>query len=268
MGIPYFVIDKIYLGPVTVQVWGFMVALGFLVGLTVAGRRARRIGMSETQVLDLGILILVSALVGSRVFYVANAWEQFSDTPLAILRVWDGGLALYGGFLAAVGASVWYVRRKKFSFLRVADAFLPAVALGEAIGRVGCFLIHDHLGRITTAPWGIRVDGVLRHETALYSILASLLLFGALLALERWRKGLSAGTLTYFFLVWYGIATFAIYQLRATDLPGSDPRLGPFTPSQYFAAVLALVGIALIARTTRQTRQTRLLTHESKELLV
>lgn len=248
MGIPYRVFDTIFLGPLAIRTWGLMVSLGFLVGLLIARRRARRIGMRTEQILDLGLAIIISAILGSRLFFVLNEWDQFRGRPLDALKFWDGGFAFYGGLAAAVAASIWYVRRQGLPFVKVADAFLPAVALGEAIGRVGCFLIHDHLGRVTTFPLAINVNGVLRHETGAYASLNALLLFGFLLLIEKVWKHRSPGTLTLAFLVWYGITTFAIYGLRADDLPGSDPRLGPFTPSQYVAALTALIGLALMVR--------------------
>jgi phosphatidylglycerol:prolipoprotein diacylglycerol transferase len=250
--IPYFEFETIDLGFVKIQTWGLLLALGFLIAFFVARREFQRKNLPVNQLLDLTIIILLSAIIGARLFYVFNEFSLYRDNLIDIVKIWEGGLAFYGGLMGATLGSLIYIRSKKLEFLRVADAVFLVLPLGEFITRIGCFLIHDHLGRLTNLPWGINYLGEVRHETAMYSAINGLVLFLILYYIRKKKFAQTPGLISGFYMVWYGFASFAIYQLRATDLPGSDPRLWLFTPSQYFCVALMLIGITVLIKIRRR----------------
>lgn len=176
--IPYFELITINFGLFEVNVWGLMVALGFLTALVVIYREAKLRGLNAEYYLDLAIIVILAAIIGARLFYVLNEWSQFKERPVDILKFWEGGLAIYGGFMLAIFSGWAYLKIRKANFWKYFDTAVIALPLGIAIGRIGCFFIHDHLGRITNLPWGIETPaGVVRHETAMYEIIFLLAVF-------------------------------------------------------------------------------------------
>ena len=245
--LPYFQFTKIPLGFIDFQVWGLLVSLAFLVGILITYLEVKRKDLTQNLVLDLTIWIMIGALIGSRLFYVINEWGQFRDNWLDIFKIWQGGMALYGGvFLGSLFAYL-FLRKKGQAFWLWADAVLVALPLSLFIGRIGCFMIHDHLGSVTTRPWGIEYLGQVRHETALYSMLLNLALFFILWFIRK-RHFIRPGMITAFFMVAYGLGRFIIDIFRAQDLPLSDPRVFGLTPSQYVSIILFFLGVYLFLR--------------------
>lgn len=128
--------------------YGVMVALGFLLGSWYVSRQARNFGEDPAKALDLVFYILIAAILGSRILHVLVAErEKFFENPLYLFRIWEGGLVFYGGFIASLLVSVWFFRKHKLPALKFCDFFAPAIALGHAIGRQGCFLAGCCHGR-------------------------------------------------------------------------------------------------------------------------
>ncbi len=127
------------IGELTLHTYGVLLAIGFLLAVVVALREARRIGMDPNLVMDFCFYILIAALVGSRVFYVLTNWEEFRDQPIEAIKFWRGGLVFYGGLIFAFLVGIWYVRKHRLNFSRLADLLAPSIALGQAVGRLGCF---------------------------------------------------------------------------------------------------------------------------------
>jgi phosphatidylglycerol:prolipoprotein diacylglycerol transferase len=138
-----------HLGPFTLHSYGVLVALGFLAALVVVIRGARREGLPSEPVLDLAFVAVLSAIVGSRLLYVMFNTREYLADPLRILKVWEGGLVFHGGLLLAVPACLLAVRRFSLPAWETADVFAPAIALGQAVGRIGCFAAGCCYG----APW-------------------------------------------------------------------------------------------------------------------
>jgi phosphatidylglycerol:prolipoprotein diacylglycerol transferase len=134
------------IGPFHFRAYGLALALSFLFGSWLALRRGRARGFSEEALFGLFGWILVGALVGARLHFVLAHPEDF-PSPLDALRIWEGGMTLYGGLLAAIFASWLYLRRHRLRFLPVADLVAPSLALGEALTRIGCFINGCCFGR-------------------------------------------------------------------------------------------------------------------------
>ncbi len=123
----------------TLHTYGLLLALAFFLAVMVAVREAKRVGVDSDVMMDLAFYALLAALVGSRVFYVITTWEEFRDNPVDIVRFWRGGLVFYGGLIFAFLVGIWYVRKHRLNFTQLADIVAPAIPLGQAIGRLGCF---------------------------------------------------------------------------------------------------------------------------------
>ena len=124
---------------IPVHTYGILVAAGFLVAMTLAARAADRSGLNRDKVLDLSFGILVAAMIGSRILFIIVNWDEYAHDLAGIFQFWKGGLVFYGGFIGAVLFSIWYMRRHDMQFLPYADAMGPTVAIGQALGRIGCF---------------------------------------------------------------------------------------------------------------------------------
>src|SRR6266481_1036574 len=124
---------------IPVHTYGILVAAGFLVAMALAARAAERSGLNRDKVLDLSFGILVAAMIGSRILFIIVNWDEYAHDLAGIFQFWKGGLVFYGGFIGAVLFSIWYMRRHDMQFLPYADAMGPTVAIGQALGRVGCF---------------------------------------------------------------------------------------------------------------------------------
>lgn len=143
---------------IPIRSFGVMVALAFVMGLWAATREARRTGrMSPEVISDLLMWLMVGGILGARVLYVIVHWkDQFAHDPMQAIFVWKGGLVYYGGLLGAIFAAWLFTRRRKVNFVDLADVCMPAVMLGQAIGRVGCLLVGDDYGRVAEGlPWAI-----------------------------------------------------------------------------------------------------------------
>ena len=143
------------IGPIHIRTYGVLLSLAFLTGVWLAAKRGRERGIAPSFIYDLSIVIILSAIAGSRIYYVAVNYDTFALDPLSILWIWEGGLSMYGGFIAALLASCFFSRSKGLSFRTVADIVSPSLAIGVAITRVGCFFNGCCFGRETTSFVGI-----------------------------------------------------------------------------------------------------------------
>ncbi len=258
----------IHLGKLQIRSYGFMLALSFLIGIWLASRRARKAGVDSQKILDLSVIIILAAVVGSRLLYVLYHLDQYSN-PLDMFALWQGGATFYGGFILATLASYWWVQKNKIPFLLMADIMAPSIALGLVFTRIGCFLSGCCYGKPTTHAWGIvfppdspagsaamqlaqqeGLDHVALHPTQLYSSLfEGLVIFTLLLVLEpRLQK---RGAMFGMLCVLYAIARFTIdffryYEPNARVMGGLDFN-------QIICIFVFFFGIFLLIRKERAT---------------
>ncbi|MDD2758357.1 MAG: prolipoprotein diacylglyceryl transferase [Patescibacteria group bacterium] len=241
--IPYFEFHTINLGPLTIQVWGLLVSLGALTTLWLSRRWAKKMALSSDIILDIFAWGLVGGLAGARIFYVIFYEPAFFlAQPTEIFKVWHGGASSLGALLGAAVA-IWAVARAKKiklkDFLPYLDIMTLAMWPGWAIGRVGCFLIHDHPGRLSDFFLTVNFPAGARHDLGLYESLLALFIF--VVCLIFYKKFLQhPGRLFVVSFLIYAVARFALDFLRATDLLGADIRYASLTPAQWGMAVLFL----------------------------
>ena len=199
--------------------YGVMVALGFLLAVYLASREAKRIGISPEKVYDIGLYVLVFGIIGARALHVLLNLDYYLGRPLEIIMINRGGLAFHGGLAAGIAAAAFLTRRNGMPPWTTVDAAIPYVALGQAIGRIGCFLNGCCYGTPTYLPTGISLPGhLLRlHPTQLYS---SVFLFLTFLALKKiYRKKKSEGEVFLSYLLIFSAGRFFIDFLRGDLSP-------------------------------------------------
>lgn len=237
--------ELINIGPLTVYSWGFMLSLAVLAGVLGARRLAQKEGIEPDLVLDFGLLVVITGLIGARVFHVLFFdWEYYAAHPIDIINPYHQGLVFQGALVFGSLAAVWFVRRYRLPFWGFADIIAPFVALGYSIVRVGCFLAGCCYGKPTDLPWGVVfpfLQEIPRHPTQLYSSLLGLLLFAYLMWLYPRRT--FAGQVFLNYLIIYSLGRILIENWRDNPL-----FLGPFTLAQVVGAVVLLVGFVLYYR--------------------
>jgi phosphatidylglycerol---prolipoprotein diacylglyceryl transferase len=214
------------IGPIPIRLYGLMIGLGFIFGIIIAARQAKKEGVSPDRVLDLGVYMLLTAIVGSRLLFVLTNLREFADKPLEAFALWKGGLVFYGGLLAAVPVGIWYVRRHGLPVWKTADIMAPSIALGQAFGRLGCFFAGCCFGAPCSGPVCITFSdphslaplGVPLFPTQLMESAGSLLIFGALLLLRRAKK--FDGQIFWLYALLYAVMRFLIEFFRGDAVRG------------------------------------------------
>ncbi len=215
--------DLLSIGPLTIHTYGLLVAVGFFASLLVTVRTGISDGMSPQLVMDMGFVIVLSAMAGSRVMYVLMNVSYFSHHPVDIFKVWHGGLVFSGGIIAAVPTLAWYANRHHLSSLKVADLWAPGAAIGQGIGRIGCFMAGCCYGKPTDLEWGVTFThphslaplNISLHPTQLYSSISGFIIFLILLLLYPNRK--YEGQIFIWFLILHSTARLLIERFRGDD---------------------------------------------------
>lgn len=245
--------DPIFLsiGDFTIRWYGFMAALGFLSGVGVMQLNRKLANLTSDQVTNVMMMAMISGVLGSRIFYVAQNWNYYQNHLGEIIRIDQGGLVFYGGFILAA-LSLWIYTAKicKADTVRVLDILAPAVALGHAFGRVGCFLNGCCYGKPAEVFWAIgypagtepfkRYGSTPLHPVQLYETVLNLLLAGALFYLVR--KTPKRGVTFSAYILAYGILRFVDEFFRGDH---SDFVQG-FTPAQVIGFGTIPLGLALV----------------------
>ena len=203
--------------------YGLLVATGFLVAILLASSRAEKEGLDSQKVLDLCFYVMVSALLGARLLYVVVEYRYFLASPLEIFMFWKGGLVFYGGLILGVLISLWYLKRNQMPMWKTADLLAPSIALGQSIGRWGCFFAGCCYGKKTDVAWGITFTdprslapfGISLHPTQVYLSLNAVLIFMFLMWLSK-RKVFD-GQILWSYGILYSIGRFLIEYFRGDD---------------------------------------------------
>ncbi|MFZ5364178.1 MAG: prolipoprotein diacylglyceryl transferase [Patescibacteria group bacterium] len=241
--IPWFEYQSISLGLLKLNVWGIFVSLGFIAGMIVAYFELKKKKLDAGRVYDLAFWIILSALIGGRLIYITEHLNFYWNAPFDVLKLWHGGMSIYGGFIGAVFACIIYLKKNKLDFWQYADAVIFGLPFGLFIGRLGCFCIHDHLGAKTNFFLGVNFPDGARHDLGLYDSLLGIFIFLLFLFLHRRER--FSGFYVSIFAICYGAVRFLFDFLRATDILGADPRYFSFTLAQYLSAILFITGVYL-----------------------
>lgn len=239
------------IGPVTIHSYGLLLALAFIAGIWLASYLARKDGLDPDSIWNMGLIIIFSALVGAKILLFLSDFSYYSQNPREIfsLSTLRSTGVYYGGLLLALAASAWYLKRSSLPAWKVADLCAPGIALGQAIGRLGCLSAGCCYGKPTSLPWGITFTNRYAfdnvgvplntplHPTQVYESIGTLLLFVYLM----WRMSRRhfTGQIILEYLVLYASLRFAIEFFRDDD---RGFILGGMLSTSQFIGVLTVLG--------------------------
>jgi phosphatidylglycerol---prolipoprotein diacylglyceryl transferase len=252
--------ELLKLGPITVYTYGVLLAAAYLLGLKLAMTRAKNRGLDPNRALDLGIAIIVAALVGAKLLLILVDLDKFRQNPAEILSIVRAGGVFYGGLIAAVAVAFWYMWRHRMPLWTTCDVFAPGIALGHAVGRLGCLMAGCCYGRETHVPWAITFTnpeaaanvgtplGVPLHPTQLYESAAEALILVLLLWTEKKGRPFEGRTF-WSYLVLYGISRFVIEFFRGDE---RGVVFGTISTSQFISLIIVPVALGMLLYLSRQ----------------
>lgn len=246
------------IGSLQFPTYGFFLALALLAGIYVAIRLGRREGLETAQVVDFSTWLIITGLIGAKIYMILTGWGFYTAHPREIfsLDTLEAGGGFYGGFIGAALFALWYVRQHHWPLAKVFDAFAPAVAIGQCIGRLGCFAAGDDYGKVArhsslavvfTNPYSHQMTGVPLgvplYPVQLFESALTLIIF--LILLELYRHKRRDGEIFVGYMMLYAVARFFLEFYRG------DPDRGFFfhgllSTAQVVAIVAFILGIILI----------------------
>lgn len=252
-GIPSPSVGVWWLGPIPLRAYGIIIVTGMVLGVFLARKRYIARGGDGDLLFDMAMWVLPMGIIGARLYHVfANAHYYFASTEriLEIPRIWEGGLAIWGGIIAGVMTAYVFVRRHQLRLAPIADSIAPTILLAQAMGRWGNYFNQELFGSPTTLPWGLQIDdvhlpagyesGTLFHPTFLYESLWNFAAFGIIVLLDR-RFTFKGGQVMCMYFFAYGPIRIVMETLR---LDPAYEFLG--IRQNAWASILALV-VAVVA---------------------
>jgi len=249
------------IGTLTIYTYGVLLAAAYLLGLQFALVRARKRGLDSNRVMDLGIYIIISALVGAKLLLLVTDFNTFKSNPAELFNLLREGGVFYGGLIVAVSVALLYIRKVGLPLWTTCDVFAPGIALGHVVGRFGCFFAGCCWGKPTNVPWAITFTNpfaaanvgtplnVPLHPTQLYEAGAEFLILMILLFTENKGRRF-AGRTFWLYMLLYAISRYFIEIYR------DDPRgsVGPFSSSQFISLILAPLAVGMLVYLGRFSR--------------
>jgi phosphatidylglycerol:prolipoprotein diacylglycerol transferase len=251
------------IGPLEIHSYGLLLAISFLIGIYLSMYRAKKRGIDPNKIIDLAVIVVISAIFGARFLYVIFHLDEFKGHWLDTFNPFQSsgqigiaGLTMLGGLIAAVGFGMFYLKIKKLPILKIADIVAPAIGVGIFLTRIGCFLNGCCYGVPTNAPWamifppespaGFTFPDQAIHPAQLYSSFYGLIILVSLLVLERYKK--FDGFLLYIFFILYGISRFIVDTFRYYETSMVLFQMGNFSISvnQGISILMVLIGSVLI----------------------
>jgi phosphatidylglycerol:prolipoprotein diacylglycerol transferase len=242
----------IQIGSFYLPTYGVLVAAAFLTALWMAGKLGRMQGLSRDAIMNLGVYCALAGIVGAKLFMIAldpyyhkNPAQIFTLSTLQSAGIW------YGGFILALLFAFFYMRKEGLPFLQTCDVFAPGLAIGHAIGRLGCFAAGCCYGKPTNLPWAVTYSnpdangaplGVPLHPTQLYeSVLEGLI---CIFLYQRAKRQHKDGSIIALYLILSGVARFLVEFVRAHD--EANPLGGPLTLEQWISLAACVAGLSLL----------------------
>ncbi len=277
--------NDLQIGPLTLTLYGLMIALGVIAAVWIAERRWQSRGGNPEDIAAIATWAVVAGLVGARLYHVATDWRRFEGRWLDVVAIWEGGLGIPGGLVAGVAIGAWLARRRGLSVLHVLDAAAPAIPVAQAIGRLGNWFNQELFGGPSDLPWAVRIDPMHRprdlanestyHPTFLYEALGNLALAALLVFVLERRFRLRPGQLFLCYVAGYAALRFAVESVRidpATEIFGL--RVNLWVSAITFVGAIVMIVIRRDAETlaaeavsdrTREVESTRQNSHQDRD---
>jgi phosphatidylglycerol:prolipoprotein diacylglycerol transferase len=243
--------------------YGVLMAIAVVVGLWRGRVRAESVGLDGDRIVDLGLWVVIWALLGSKLLLVIVELPRYLAHPGDLIMLFRAGGVFLGGFIAAVIAGAVLIRKYDLPAMRAFDALTPSIPLGQAIGRVGCLAAGCCWGGHCDLPWAITYTdpraaqtlgtplGIPLHPFPIYAMISNLALYGILAWI--FRQNLKPGRVFAAYLILYGAARFLLEETRGDEIRGSVFG-GALSTSQLITAIMIVIGIGLQIWLTRRSR--------------
>ena len=237
------------IGSFAIRWYGVMAAVGFLLGSLVLFRNKKAAGLNDDQCSNVLLIAMIAGVVGARIFYVIQFFEHYRNNLINIIRIDQGGLVFYGGFILSIVSIGIYCKICKIDFIRLLDFFTPAIAIAHACGRIGCFLNGCCFGRPTTGIFAVTYpvgsDPYLRYPgcalTPIQLLEASENIIAFFIFYQLARKTKRGVAMSAYFIS-YGVLRFINEYWR-----GDNPKIfGLLTPAQFIGTLLIPTGLLLL----------------------
>ena len=264
---------SIHLGPLRLNAYGLMIAIGVIVAVRIAGRRAERIGIGNTEDISaIAMWAVPAGVLGGRAYHVLTDYQRFEGHWFDVIKVWQGGLGIWGGVTAGVAVGWWCAKRRGLDAWWIISCAAPAIAIAQAIGRWGNWFNQELFGRPTTLPWALKVSssvaekagyaaGTTFHPTFLYESIGCVVLAWVLIRIER-RLRPSRGQLFAWYVAGYTVLRFGVEGLRID----SAHHVGGLRLNQWVAVGVFAVAVLFLAidrlRSRKASAASTVNTHE------
>jgi prolipoprotein diacylglyceryl transferase len=254
------------IGPLKLNAYGLMIALGVVAAVWLAGRRLEQRGIGKRDdISEMALWAVPAGVIGARLYHVVTDWSRFSDNPGDIVKIWEGGLGIWGGIALGVIVGLWVMKRKGLPIALTLTCVTPALPLAQSIGRWGNWWNQELFGKPTDLPWALEVSsdtavkagelpGTTFHPTFLYESIGCLLIAVVLVLIDR-RVKLRPGLLFFVYTAMYTFMRFFIEGLRvdpATEAGGL--RLNQWTSIVVFSVSVLILVVYSISKGNNSER--------------
>ena len=242
----------ISLGNIEIRWYSVLILIAFTIGYFIVINKCKKEKIDLTIISDMCFYIVIFSILGARLYYCLFNLDYYAKHILDVFKIWEGGLAIHGGIIAGILTTYFYTRKKKMPFLIIVDAFIPALVLGQAIGRWGNFFNMEAYGPITTLSNlqkigipkfiidGMYIDHSYHHPTFFYESLGCLIIFVIVLIIRN-LKGIKSGFITGVYFILYGIIRLFIENLRQDSL-----MLFNIKVAQLISIIMIILGIYML----------------------
>jgi prolipoprotein diacylglyceryl transferase len=254
---------SIHLGPLRLNAYGLMIAIGVIAAVRIAGRRAENKGVGTTEdISSIAMWAVPAGVIGGRAYHVLTDYERFQGQWFDAIKIWQGGLGIWGGVTAGVAVGWWCARRRGLDAWWIISCAAPAIAIAQAIGRWGNWFNQELFGRPTTLPWALEVSneiavkagyaaGTTFHPTFLYESVGCVVLAWLLIRLER-RITPARGRLFAWYVAGYTVLRFGTESIRID----ASHNVGGMRLNQWVAIGVFVAAVLFLAVDRLRSRET------------
>jgi phosphatidylglycerol:prolipoprotein diacylglycerol transferase len=253
----------IQIGSFYLPTYGVILAIAYLVGIWMLRRKARAEGLPEQKIFDFSLYVLAAAILGAKALLVIVEWRRYAANPASLVEVLRSGGVFYGGLIAATAVGIWYMKRHRLPAWKVADMGAPSIALGEAIGRWGCFAAGCCYGRPTDGPLSVVFTDPFAHDAVgtplnvplhpsqIYLSVNAFLIF--LILQWAYRRRTFDGEVFWLYVLLYAITRGLIENFRGDSIRGFLIP-GVLSTSQFIGLVAAAAAVGMLVFLSRRRR--------------